>query len=177
MPNTSHSEIAKYWSSPQGRARWPGNRAVGDSAEPARFACGYFAKAWDTSGPGILAWNDARGGLERAHLIADSQGGEDSPANLILLCPDCHRDAPMTNNEHDMFTWCERREYFMARRARRLAEELQALGVDPADPKVAGLSPESLHRAAVEIDAGVHLTRMSEATMALAIRHALRSVS
>ena len=30
-------------------------------------------------------------GLELAHLVARSQGGEDSEKNLLLLCAECHR--------------------------------------------------------------------------------------
>jgi len=32
--------------------------------------------------------------VERCHLVPHALGGADSPANLVLLCGRCHRDAP-----------------------------------------------------------------------------------
>src|SRR5262245_28203264 len=39
-------------------------------------------------------WADARGWLERAHLIDRVFGGLDGPQNLVLLCSLCHRLQP-----------------------------------------------------------------------------------
>ena len=37
--------------------------------------------------------------LERAHILAKSEGGDDSIDNLHLLCPHCHRDTESISGE------------------------------------------------------------------------------
>jgi len=41
--------------------------------------------------------------LERCHIIPHSLGGEDTPSNYVLLCKDCHAEAPNTTNPKDMW--------------------------------------------------------------------------
>jgi hypothetical protein len=43
--------------------------------------------------------------LERCHIVPHSLGGSDSPDNYVLLCKDCHQEAPNTNNPNDMWDW------------------------------------------------------------------------
>lgn len=43
--------------------------------------------------------------LERAHIIPDSLGGKDEPANLVLLCKRCHIDAPNVESKTFMWDW------------------------------------------------------------------------
>lgn len=43
--------------------------------------------------------------LNRAHILASSKGGEDSPSNLFLLCPNCHDEAPDTTNPKNFYAW------------------------------------------------------------------------
>jgi hypothetical protein len=51
---------------------------------------------------------DWRSGLERAHIVAASAGGEDVTSNYVLLCSDCHIDSPMTNRVDWMHEWVDR---------------------------------------------------------------------
>lgn len=53
-------------------------------------------------------FDDWRKGLERAHIVAENCGGEDKPSNFVLLCSDCHRNAPMTNCADWMLEWVDR---------------------------------------------------------------------
>jgi len=46
--------------------------------------------------------------LERCHIIPKSIGGQDIPKNYVLLCNDCHQEAPNVNDEKFMFEWIEK---------------------------------------------------------------------
>jgi len=81
--DTSKPEIAKYW------------------AEHAPYDV--FADWADAE---RLCWRckyDRR--LERCHIVPDSMGGNDEPANLVLLCNQCHREAPNHKNPYYMWIW------------------------------------------------------------------------
>jgi len=43
--------------------------------------------------------------LQRCHIVPDSLGGNDTPSNYVLLCAECHKEAPNTNNHNDMWDW------------------------------------------------------------------------
>jgi hypothetical protein len=43
--------------------------------------------------------------LERAHIIPESLGGDDIPSNYVLLCRECHRQAPNTCDKENMWDW------------------------------------------------------------------------
>lgn len=43
--------------------------------------------------------------LERCHIIPHSLGGNDSPDNYVLLCKECHQEAPNIRNSNDMWDW------------------------------------------------------------------------
>jgi Zn finger protein HypA/HybF involved in hydrogenase expression len=43
--------------------------------------------------------------LERCHIIPHSLGGSDLPENYVLLCKECHKEAPNINNSDDMWNW------------------------------------------------------------------------
>ena len=43
--------------------------------------------------------------LERCHIIPDALGGSDLPNNYVLLCKECHAEAPNTSNHKDMWDW------------------------------------------------------------------------
>lgn len=49
-------------------------------------------------------WNGDRL-LDKAHIVPKSKGGDDSPGNLFLLCPNCHADSPDTTNPKIFFAW------------------------------------------------------------------------
>jgi len=43
--------------------------------------------------------------LERCHIVADSLGGKDEPANLVLLCRRCHISSPNVTDPEIMWDW------------------------------------------------------------------------
>lgn len=44
-------------------------------------------------------------GVERCHIVPDSLGGEDIPANFVLLCKRCHLDNPNVADTEVMWDW------------------------------------------------------------------------
>ena len=53
-------------------------------------------------------WNcgiERKRGLERCHIIPHALGGLDKPDNYVLMCKDCHSEAPNTNCKDDMWDW------------------------------------------------------------------------
>ncbi len=43
--------------------------------------------------------------LERCHIVPDSLGGKDEPANLVLLCKRCHAEGPNVTDPEIMWDW------------------------------------------------------------------------
>ena len=43
--------------------------------------------------------------LERAHIIPHALGGEDTASNYVLLCKECHREAPDSKNPKYIWEW------------------------------------------------------------------------
>lgn len=59
---------------------------------------------FDWSEANIVCWRcGCKRKLYRCHIIPDSLGGKDEPSNLVLLCADCHEEAP--NIESSTFMW------------------------------------------------------------------------
>ena len=52
-------------------------------------------------------WSDRRvkAHLNRCHVVPRTRGGEDSPSNLFLMCPTCHKESPDTTNPRAFFRW------------------------------------------------------------------------
>lgn len=103
--------IAQYW------AYMRGCPFVMDIGEPSCFACGWYDPGWITysskPGPGLsrnlfFIW-DGTTGLEKAHLVPHSLGGKAEPANLVLLCHDCHVEAPDFIRPQYMLAWMRSR--------------------------------------------------------------------
>lgn len=46
-----------------------------------------------------------KAGLERCHIVPDSLGGKDEPANFVLLCKRCHADGPNVEDPEIMWDW------------------------------------------------------------------------
>jgi hypothetical protein len=101
MPNPrqtapSHRAIAAYWI---GRAL-PGtdrHSRILDVGEPCCFACGW----WHEACP-----DGCVHGLQKAHALPHANGGSDTdPANFALLCKQCHRDAPDTDDAEWFWRW------------------------------------------------------------------------
>ena len=43
--------------------------------------------------------------LQRCHIIPDSLGGKDEPSNFVLLCAECHQEAPNVEDKQFMWDW------------------------------------------------------------------------
>lgn len=54
-----------------------------------------------------MIWSDKKvsSGLNRCHIKPHQFGGEDTPSNLFLMCPDCHYESPDTNNRKAFMRW------------------------------------------------------------------------
>ena len=46
-----------------------------------------------------------RSKLERCHIVPASLGGEDVPSNYVLLCAQCHLEAPDVPDPNAMWEW------------------------------------------------------------------------
>ncbi len=121
------TEIAEYWCSVAGHARWPG--AMVDLGEPACMGCNWFCVSWDKA---KKPWEAAKG-LERAHIVAASIGGSSAPSNFVVLCQLCHEEAPMTSDAALMFRWLDAREDNAMRQSRMVLQELSRLGIKAED--------------------------------------------
>lgn len=97
----SHRAIASHWI---GRTP-PGCNSplpIYDLAELHCFACRW----WHIAHP-----DGCSHGLERAHVIPHASGGNGTdPANFALLCQDCHRAAPDTNDALWFWQWVDQRQ-------------------------------------------------------------------
>jgi hypothetical protein len=88
-----------------------------DPAAPTCFACHDDSQIW--------------GKPERCHIIADSIGGPQKPENFVLLCRQCHREAPMTSDPDIMFRWIDEHEHVLAAMFRETRCAIEAAKVDP----------------------------------------------
>ncbi len=43
--------------------------------------------------------------LQRCHIVPDSLGGKDEPANIVLLCKRCHAEGPNVTDPEIMWDW------------------------------------------------------------------------
>jgi HNH endonuclease len=43
--------------------------------------------------------------LQRCHIIPKALGGEDTPSNFVLLCSECHQEAPNCLSKDAMWKW------------------------------------------------------------------------
>ncbi|MBC3926636.1 HNH endonuclease [Undibacterium sp. CY21W] len=54
----------------------------------------------------LLCWRCAgKRRLQRCHIIPRALGGSDAPSNLVLLCGQCHAEAPNVADSEFMWTW------------------------------------------------------------------------
>jgi len=75
---------------------------VEDLEHPSCFACHYYPFGEGSPKNLQKAW---RKRLQRCHIIAHSAGGSNHPENFLLLCVNCHREAPMTSDREIMLRW------------------------------------------------------------------------
>ncbi|WP_033410229.1 HNH endonuclease signature motif containing protein [Rudaea cellulosilytica] len=81
---TSHREIVDYWAQHQDE-------------------CGLSV---DWSEAEKLCWRCAhKRMLQRCHIVPRALGGDESPGNLVLLCAQCHAEAPNVADTEFMWVW------------------------------------------------------------------------
>lgn len=81
---TTHGEIVDYWAERQDE-------------------CGLSV---DWANAKKLCWRCAHERrLQRCHIIPSSLGGDESPSNLVLLCEQCHAEAPNVADPEFMWVW------------------------------------------------------------------------
>lgn len=93
----------------EGYRLWRENR----SERPSLKLCTYWARHTDESGLSVdfaeaheRCWRcGCRRRLERCHIVPDSLGGEDIPANFVILCKRCHLDNPNVADPEIMWDW------------------------------------------------------------------------
>src|ERR1700722_20080456 len=120
----SRFAIACYWAQHE-------RRFVCDLNEPECFAWGYWNERWDDKKSPSERWDRSR--LERAHIIADSIGGSCEVQNFLLLCRQCHREAPMKNSRELMLAWARNREAHISKIFREFKFALPRAGVTEQD--------------------------------------------
>lgn len=82
--DVTHREIVDYWSQRQGE-------------------CGLSV---DWAEAEELCWRCAHGRmLQRCHIVPRSLKGPDEPSNLVLLCAQCHAEAPNVEDPNFMWEW------------------------------------------------------------------------
>lgn len=78
--------------------------------EPFCWRCGWrpptktvdeYPESWKEDRAIRFAWNAATGWLERAHLHDHSQGGDESPENMVALCVLCHEEQPICRTRQE----------------------------------------------------------------------------
>ncbi|HEU4737876.1 MAG TPA: HNH endonuclease signature motif containing protein [Solirubrobacterales bacterium] len=174
---TSRAKIAEYWlGTEEGPLRYPNNPALMDFGEPHCFACGEPGN-WP-EGQLWSLWNQSR--LERCHLVPRMLGGADSPENLVLLCSECHHDAPDVGDPSYMLGWMTKRESRFARLGPLMTEaieeaglsgELDRLGCDDW-PRMKEVTDE-----VIKTWVGFHGSRISPATIVSTYVEVVRRIS
>jgi hypothetical protein len=82
--DTTHRQIVDYWTQHQDE-------------------CGLSI---DWAEADELCWRCAQSRkLQRCHIVPRALGGSECPSNLILLCGQCHAEAPNVEDPDFMWTW------------------------------------------------------------------------
>lgn len=66
--------------------------------------CDAYTHCWNC-GDDKYSKSTKRVYLERCHIIARALGGLDTAGNYVLMCKECHTQAPNTSNPNDMWDW------------------------------------------------------------------------
>lgn len=93
---TSIKKIAEYWSK---NSKIPEEDLMFD---------------WDIEYCSCHCWNcgDKRSTPQRAHIIPHILGGKDVTSNYVLLCGECHAEAPNVNCKDAMWDWIKHNKKF-----------------------------------------------------------------
>lgn len=126
---TTHKQIADYWKNKcityDGAVgmehELPYDKtipAIEDIGEPCCMGCGKpidlskyksYNDVLIDSPTKLWNLNEVKSKLYKCHIIPDSLGGKDKPENLFLMCDECHRLSPDTDNPKNFLRWIYRR--------------------------------------------------------------------
>ena len=111
--------------------------------------------------------------LDRAHILPRSKGGDDSPANLFLLCPNCHAEAPDTTNPRNFFSWIyyrRRHEVYsqLSEQEVRRAAEIRGIDLERLFSAASGMDPDQMRAQLIE-RCGLYGGAISRSSKAMAI--------
>ena len=82
--NVTHHEIVDYWSKHENECRLSVDWAEAEK----------------------LCWRcSQKRALQRCHIIPKALGGNEEPSNLVLLCGQCHAEAPNVLDPEFMWVW------------------------------------------------------------------------
>ena len=91
----SPSVIAEYW-----KKRRPSHPSWGGIFPDNCWRCGTTFTARRTR-------KGESSNRNRCHIVPADLGGSNHPSNMILLCAECHRDAPDVDDPEFMWRWIE----------------------------------------------------------------------
>lgn len=90
---TSKSQIFNYWYNSDNRPNDDNLNIIWEKGLTHCWNCGSDKK------------NGKTNRLQRCHIIPFCLGGKDTPSNYVLLCNECHKEAPNTLNKLNMWHW------------------------------------------------------------------------
>lgn len=98
MPSVD--DVVEFWRE-NGAREWTHAETIG-WGEPFCFGCGWLAPVRE----GLSSsWRESTSWLDRAHLQDHCVAGDDSPANLVMLCHLCHVDMPEFDDRDTALQW------------------------------------------------------------------------
>ena len=110
--------------------------ATQDWGEPACWACKSFIS--DPKNEGSFgAWSHAKY-LEICHIIPHAMDGPNEVSNYVLLCSDCHKDAPNVADPSYMKRWITNppSRNLILDQMNEMSSELSALGITNEDLEI-----------------------------------------
>jgi hypothetical protein len=144
-PGTPSTEkIIAYW-----LKAWPS--FVDDPDEPACFACH------------IITDDEGWPRLQRCHIVAHSIGGAALESNFVILCEDCHRAAPMTDDRSILLAWVHERPSWSTLFANMALDGLRLAGLGETTKTIDSASFNEFLRAK-KLDFHPHSTRFDRIT-------------
>jgi len=73
---------------------------------------------------------DIKSNLEKCHIIPLALGGDDHPSNLVLLCKECHKLNPNTDDEDLYWLWMKGVEDFFSADMRNFKQAFKIYKID-----------------------------------------------
>ena len=109
-----------------------------DIGEPSCHACGFWCSEWDggkltgsyEEDKPVISERWWRSGLEKAHIVAHSLGGANSPSNFLMLCRSCHFDfdSEITTTSRKkmlkVYTWLSERKMNVRKKKEQIIKKM-----------------------------------------------------